>query len=367
MIGWWPSRRCGVAVNPVHEARLHLGEDALERHRREVVALVDDHLAVARDQVVDTSLTNETLDHGHVSRPFGLRFPAPRSGRSSWDRCRETSRAEPSTGRGAAGGGPGPASCRLGPRRGTCRRRSCRHPEAPTNTPVSWPRVPGRPAPGPGSACPRIEIPSGSPVRRRSSTISRTPPPKQRLQLLATPAGQSDVIGEILGAGDHPRGERGRQPQALLLVELRILEGRQSLDLVQERRRPARPSRRRAAGPGPPGPPSEAARVRRPVEGRLDGGRSQGVASSSSLVVSLHRTPMTWPVRVASRAIRSTVVWSIRGTAAEERPLVRRTAQDGHRRRPCCPPGGAPCWSGSAIRLPNPPRGSVSWFGKRRS
>ena len=44
------------------------------------------------------------------------------------------------------------------------------------------------------------------------------------------------MLREIFGAGDHPRGERSRQPHALLLVELRILEGRNTLDLVEQRR-----------------------------------------------------------------------------------------------------------------------------------
>jgi hypothetical protein len=121
------------------------------------------------------------------------------------------------------------------------------------------------------------------------------------------------VIGEILGTGDHPRGKGGRQPEALLLVELRVLEGAQTLDLVQVRggqpglldEEPLGQHERTTFGSGP---------VRRAVGGRLDGDRSQGAASSPSLIVSVHRTPTTWPVRLASRAIRSTVIGSSRGT-----------------------------------------------------
>ena len=98
-----------------------------------------------------------------------------------------------------------------------------------------------------------------------------------------------------------------------------------------------------------------------------DGGRVHGAASSSS-ATSAMRTPTTLPARLASDAIRSTVNASIR--------LM--DARCAH----CCSSGNAtrsslrktelpsclgPCWSGSAIRFPKPPRGMVSWLGNSRS
>ena len=44
------------------------------------------------------------------------------------------------------------------------------------------------------------------------------------------------MFRELLGAGDDARGGRRREPHALFLVELGILEGRKPLDLVEERR-----------------------------------------------------------------------------------------------------------------------------------
>ena len=67
------------------------------------------------------------------------------------------------------------------------------------------------------------------------------------------------MLREIFGAGDHSRGERRRQSHALLLVELRILEGRNTLDLVEQRRgqtrlrdeEPLREHRRHSIRQGP--------------------------------------------------------------------------------------------------------------------
>ena len=53
-----PARRGRQAGD---EARLDLGEDPLEGHRRDVVALIDDDVAVARHDVVHLSLPDEAL------------------------------------------------------------------------------------------------------------------------------------------------------------------------------------------------------------------------------------------------------------------------------------------------------------------
>lgn len=56
---------------------------------------------------------------------------------------------------------------------------------------------------------------------------------EERLEAIPTPPGQGDVLGKLLGARDDARGEGGRQAEPLLFVELRVLEGRQPLDLVE--------------------------------------------------------------------------------------------------------------------------------------
>ena len=48
----------------------------------------------------------------------------------------------------------------------------------------------------------------------------------------ATPR-QSHEQRPLLGAGDHPRSQRGRQAHLLLLVELGVLEGGEPLQQVQ--------------------------------------------------------------------------------------------------------------------------------------
>jgi hypothetical protein len=59
--------------------------------------------------------------------------------------------------------------------------------------------------------------------------------PEQVFDLLLTSAGQSDVLGKFLHAGDDARRSRCGQPHHLLLVKLRVLEGCDPLDLVQQR------------------------------------------------------------------------------------------------------------------------------------
>jgi hypothetical protein len=44
------------------------------------------------------------------------------------------------------------------------------------------------------------------------------------------------VLGELFGTCNNPGGECSRKPHALPLVELWILEGSQTLDLIEKRR-----------------------------------------------------------------------------------------------------------------------------------
>ena len=65
---------------------------------------------------------------------------------------------------------------------------------------------------------------------------SDTETAEQGVEIGSAASGQRDMLREIFGAGNHPRGERRRQSHALLFVELRILEGCNTLDLVEQRR-----------------------------------------------------------------------------------------------------------------------------------
>ena len=56
---------------------------------------------------------------------------------------------------------------------------------------------------------------------------------EERFEVIPTAPGQGDVLGKLLGARDDSRREMGREAKPLLLVELRILEGCQPLDLVE--------------------------------------------------------------------------------------------------------------------------------------
>ena len=59
---------------------------------------------------------------------------------------------------------------------------------------------------------------------------------QQVLELVAAAPRKRDVLRQFFGASDDARRGRGRKPHALLLVELGVLEGRQTLDLVDHRR-----------------------------------------------------------------------------------------------------------------------------------
>lgn len=51
--------------------RLDLPEDPLEGRSRNVVALVNDHVAVGRHEVIDAARADETLDHRYVDPSRG--------------------------------------------------------------------------------------------------------------------------------------------------------------------------------------------------------------------------------------------------------------------------------------------------------
>ena len=58
---------------------------------------------------------------------------------------------------------------------------------------------------------------------------------EEGLEIGATPSRQREVLGELLGTGDHAGSQGGGQSHPLFLVEFRVLEGRQTLDLVEQR------------------------------------------------------------------------------------------------------------------------------------
>ena len=51
---------------PEHEPRLGLSRDLLEAVGRQVMALVDDQVAVVGDAIVDDALSDEALNHGDI-------------------------------------------------------------------------------------------------------------------------------------------------------------------------------------------------------------------------------------------------------------------------------------------------------------
>ena len=60
---------------------------------------------------------------------------------------------------------------------------------------------------------------------------------KKSLQVISTSSWQPNVLWKILGARNHARRQSSRESHALLLVELLVLECRQTLDLIDQGRR----------------------------------------------------------------------------------------------------------------------------------
>ena len=54
---------------PDDVVRLDFVEHTFERHRRHVVTFVDNHLPIARDDVINAVLADQALDHGDVNPP----------------------------------------------------------------------------------------------------------------------------------------------------------------------------------------------------------------------------------------------------------------------------------------------------------
>ena len=117
------------------------------------------------------------------------------------------------------------------------RRPSCRRPAGRRRRRCRARGERERPEPGRRVSSPWKETWIGSPASRLSSRSSVTPCSRSNASRSGRhPRGRATCCRQVLGARDDPRRQRRRQPHALLLVELRVLEGGKPLDLVQERR-----------------------------------------------------------------------------------------------------------------------------------
>jgi hypothetical protein len=97
-----------------------------------------------------------------------------------------------------------------------------------------------------------------------------------------------------------------------------------------------------------------------------EGGNVQGSWSSVSSVA-LRRMPITWPRRNASATMWSTLDRGVLSTDARYCHWSRYGKNESSKKMLLWPCFHDPPCRGSAIRLPNPPFGIVSWFGKNRS
>jgi hypothetical protein len=199
-----------------------------------VVALIDDHVTVAGDDVVDLPVTDKTLDHGDINV---LCWPAlPTTNLADFLRIEPEEQGD------------------LGApliEQGTSVYENQRVPSPLDDQPDSYHCLPDawRSNEDPnlvlekslhGLPLNRSQLASESQAQRLSrltlilniegNSVARD----QIFEITPAPSRQGNVLGQLFRAGDHSRGQCRRQPHALLLVELGVLEGRQALDLVQQ-------------------------------------------------------------------------------------------------------------------------------------
>ena len=72
---------------PHDESRLGLARHLLEAVRRQVMALVDDQMAVVGHAIIDDTFSDQTLNDGHVEQPGRSRFARRRFDRSTSPAC----------------------------------------------------------------------------------------------------------------------------------------------------------------------------------------------------------------------------------------------------------------------------------------
>lgn len=220
-----------------HVSRLDLGQYPLERHRRDVMALVDDHVPVGGNHVVNLALPSEALDHRHVQRAVRLSFPTSDPTDVLFvDAKKHAKLGNPLVEQRPPVHEDEGAAASLGDevRSQDSLADSGRRDE---DASVFLEKNLG---------CLLLD--------RRERSVESDPQglaqmalviddeshaivPEKIFKVAAASSWQCDVCWQFLGAGDHAWGCSRRGSHRLLLVELWILEGGKALDPVQEGRR----------------------------------------------------------------------------------------------------------------------------------
>jgi hypothetical protein len=220
--------------------RLHLAHDALEGSRGQVVAFVDDHVTVGRDDVVDGPIAHEALEHGHVEASGGRPLPAtdlPNRLRRRPEEQREL--RHPLIEQRLTMHQDERASV-------TCRSEVGADDRLPH---AGWGDEHAEVMCEQRFRCLLLDfgqMPVEARLQRFTEEALVVEPEansvlgEQVAQVADAASRESKVSRVLLGAGDDPRRERRRGPHLLPLVELRVLEGREALDLIQERAREPR-------------------------------------------------------------------------------------------------------------------------------
>ena len=223
---------------PQHVLRPRPPRDLLEAVRGQVVALVDDEVAVVGHAVVHDALAHQALNERHVELPVGLRFPPPIRPirlRGSTEKRRqalhplieqllsmhEHQRVDAALGDQPRGDDRLAEGGRGGQHTGVVRQQ----------------RVRGGLLFRPQFAVEDDIERLARHIVRRESRRSILEVVEQVAQVLQTAARQAEVMRMVLGTGDDARLVVGRQPHRLGLVELRILKGGKPEQPVAQRRR----------------------------------------------------------------------------------------------------------------------------------
>ena len=222
-----------------HEFRLRAARDRLEAHRREVVALVDHEMPVARDDVVHLMLPHEALDDADIDDAARLALSAadPPDGRCG----KIEERPEP--------GDPLVHELaamheneRIGPTRGDDGRgddRLAKPGRSREHAGLVRQHCPGGGLLLPGQLAEKGGLDGNAGIAFVPQIDADAEVFKQPLHCLAAAARQGHVMREQFGAGDDAGNAEGGAPHSLSAVERRVLEGRETDQPVDQTRRQA--------------------------------------------------------------------------------------------------------------------------------
>ncbi len=221
-------------------AGLHFPHDPIKRNRWGVVALIHDHLPVVGHEIADAFAPRQALDHGHIDAARGLSLPASDLADVPGPKPQKGLEARPPLvqqwlAMDEDEGVHTPRGDHPGPQHGFSRAR-----RGDEDAQVVRFQIRGGAHLGLSELAVELELrrlPWVALILYLQATFEIG---EQRGRLFPAASGKGEVGGMFLRGADHAGRAVGGETHGLLLVELRVLEGRQALKLGQQPRGQAR-------------------------------------------------------------------------------------------------------------------------------